>query len=100
VVAQELSQPQASSVSGLTNGRRWENLGAIPMNIRKAIAWVVILGGALGSVSCTSVSTAEALNNEYRRRQDQQNGHPDREDGRQQKKDEERAFQEELKRKS
>jgi len=75
-------------------------LQATPMNIRTLIGWAVIIGGSSASVSCTSISAEQALKNEHSRLGQQRIGVEDREDGRQQKKDEERAFQEELKRKS
>jgi hypothetical protein len=70
------------------------------MSIRTAIAWAMILGGGLGGISCSSISPAQALKNEQSRRKDQHEGYVDREDARGQKQEEERAFQEQLKRKS
>jgi hypothetical protein len=70
------------------------------MNIRTIIVGALMVGGLLGNVSCMSTSPAKALNSEQTRLQQQRQGLPDREDSKQQRKDEEYAFQEALKRKS
>lgn len=69
-------------------------------NFRFALLLLVALSGAFATTSCSSISPARALNNETSRLQQQRAGYEDREDAKQQKKDEEYAFQEELRRKS
>lgn len=70
------------------------------MKIPKILLLPATLCGGFATVSCTAISPERALTHESSRLQQQRAGYADREDAKQQKKDEEQAFQEELKRKS
>ena len=66
----------------------------------KIVAWLVLSAGASVCGSCTSISQEQLLANEQSQVQDERNGSFDRESSEQQKKADEGAHQEQLRRKS